>query len=298
MWKGLKQDGKGLSELIAKMLFIPGVLLSGCTSVFFYPDQDTYATPQMLGTPVEDVTLSNGAETLHGWWLPAAEPKGSVFYLHGNAQNLSSHVINVSWLPSEGYNVFIFDYRGYGKSSGTPDLNGVLNDSRIAWQWFTEKTPPPNRYILGQSLGAALAIRLTAGSDLQRNACGLITDAAFDSFPGIVREKLADVWLTWPFQYPLSWLIPGQDNPIDFIDRIYLPLMIIHSQRDEVIPYHHGERLYTKANTPKQFLATQTPHTATFAVPEHRKAMLTFMQSCKTSLTPSAEMTSVSGEVF
>jgi len=114
------------------LLAITTLLQTGCSSVFFYPDNATYITPDRLNLEYEDIYLKTAdGETLHGWWLPALtdEPaKGTVYYLHGNAQNVSAHILNAAWLPEQGYNVFTIDYRGYGQSTGAPDIEGALHD--------------------------------------------------------------------------------------------------------------------------------------------------------------------------
>ncbi|MFO8142707.1 MAG: alpha/beta hydrolase, partial [Marinobacter sp.] len=120
-------------------------LLTGCSSVFFYPDKVTYITPDRLNLDYQDIYLDTAdGETLHGWWLPAMteEPaKGTIYYLHGNAQNISAHIFNVAWLPEQGYNVFTIDYRGYGQSTGAPDIEGTLHDAETGLRWLADRHP-------------------------------------------------------------------------------------------------------------------------------------------------------------
>jgi fermentation-respiration switch protein FrsA (DUF1100 family) len=266
-------------RLLQRSFLLVALCLHGCSGVFFYPDQVTYSTPEMFATKVEDVYIPAAEGVIHAWWMPADEPRGSVFYLHGNAQNLTSHVMNVSWLPRHGYSVMIFDYRGYGQSTGKPDLAGVLEDSRVAYHWFANRTPHVGRFILGQSLGGTLSVRLAADASVKDSARGLIADAAFSSYQGIVREKLGDIWLTWPLQYPLSWLVPEENSAILHIDKIDMPLLIFHSTEDVVIPFHHGTALFDTAREPKQLVATDTPHVATFQKARYREDLLTFLEA-------------------
>jgi fermentation-respiration switch protein FrsA (DUF1100 family) len=265
------------------------LLLSGCSSVFFYPDRVTYITPDRLNLAYDDIYLDTGdGETLHGWWLPAStsegNARGTVYFLHGNAQNISSHILNVAWLPGEGYNVFALDYRGYGKSTGDPDIEGALHDVETGLRWLANN-PEVNDgplYILGQSLGGGLAIALASEwthRDETPPLDGVILDGTFSGFRAIAREKLGDFWLTWPLQIPLSWTITDAYEGTDLIAGISpVPVMIIHSTRDGLIPLHHGVRLYQAAAQPKTFLQTDTPHAATFLIPAYRKAILTFMR--------------------
>ncbi|WP_297790809.1 alpha/beta hydrolase [uncultured Marinobacter sp.] len=283
----------GTSRLLLRAFASTGLALtlllqSGCSSVFFYPDKVTYITPDRLNLEYDDVFLDTAdGETLHGWWLPSAAPesaaKGTIYFLHGNAQNISSHLMNVAWLPEKGYNVFLIDYRGYGRSTGAPDIEGTLHDSETGLRWLMEQPQTDNRplYLLGQSLGGALGIAL-ASEWVQRQEQppidGVILDGTFSGFRGIAREKLGSFWLTWPFQIPLSWTITDEYEGVDHIGRISpVPVMVIHSQRDGIIPFHHGEALYEAANEPKQFLPIDTPHAATFVIPAYKESVLGFM---------------------
>src|SRR5262245_38553000 len=118
------------------------LLLTGCVeSYFYYPDRVAYSTPASAGLSYEEVTFNSRDGTqLSGWFIPAAgrnarAAKGTVVHFHGNAQNISSHWEFLDWLPARAYNVFIFDYRGYGKSQGKPEQKGVFEDSVSALQY-------------------------------------------------------------------------------------------------------------------------------------------------------------------
>ncbi|TNE97131.1 MAG: alpha/beta hydrolase [Gammaproteobacteria bacterium] len=283
------QPGRFRQAIVSLLLITAALLSGGCSSVFFYPDNVTYITPDRLNLEYEDIYLDTpDGERLHGWWLPAANDnapvKGTIYYLHGNAQNISSHLLNVAWLPAEGYNVFTIDYRGYGKSSGAPDLEGALHDVETGLRWLGAKNGVSDRplYLLGQSLGGGLGIAL-ASEWVMRNERpalnGVILDSTFSGFRLIAREKLGSFWLTWPFQIPLSWTIPDDYEGIDRIPEISpTPVMIIHSARDGIIPYHHGAALYGAAKEPKTFLKTDTPHAATFVIPAYKGEVLEFLE--------------------
>ena len=262
------------------------LLQTGCSSVFFYPDQVTYITPDRLNLEFEDVFVETpDGETLHGWWLPAkSEPKGTVYFLHGNAQNISSHIMNVAWLPERRYNVFLIDYRGYGRSTGAPDIEGTLHDAETGLRWLVDQPDVQNQplFLLGQSLGGALGTALASEwvkRDEQPPLDGVILDGTFSGFRAIAREKLGDFWLTWPLQIPLSWTITDEYEAYERIADISpVPVMVIHSVRDGIIPFHHGERLYEAAEEPKTFLQTDTPHASTFVIPGYQQEVLEFMQ--------------------
>lgn len=262
------------------------LLQTGCSSVFFYPDQVTYITPDRLNLEYDDVYLDTpDGETLHGWWLPAtSEPKGTVYFLHGNAQNISSHLMNVAWLPEKHYNVFLIDYRGYGRSTGAPDIEGTLHDAEAGLRWLVNQPDVQNQplFLLGQSLGGALGTALASEwvkRDEQPPLNGVILDGTFSGFRAIAREKLGDFWLTWPLQIPLSWTITDEYEAYERIADISpVPVMVIHSVRDGIIPFHHGERLFEAAKEPKEFLRTDTGHGATFVIPGYKEVALDFME--------------------
>ena len=142
------------------------LLLSGCATSFFQPSTALYHTPGQFGLEDEPVEIhaADGTE-LFAWFLPArGKPRATVLYLHGNAENISTHFFNVAWMPSEGFNVLALDYRGYGGSGGTPSLAGVQFDIDAALEALLERPDVDRRRIVlfGQSLGGALAIHYAA----------------------------------------------------------------------------------------------------------------------------------------
>jgi len=266
-------------------LCIPLLFLSGCGHLFFYPSKGQVITPDQIGLQYEDVYLTTpDGETLHGWLLAAeGEPRGTLYFLHGNAENISTHIASVMWLPAEGYQVFLLDYRGYGRSTGKPDIAPALVDVETGYHWLLQhpQTQPLPLFILGQSLGGALAITFAAQQmpDLQKQVAGLVIDSAFASYRDIAREKLGQFWLTWALQHPLSWLIPDRYAPIDHVAALSpTPLLILHSDQDEVVPQHHGVKLFETAGPPKMFLSTHTGHNATFTKRQNRNQVLHFMK--------------------
>ena len=231
----------------------------------------------------EDIYLNTpDNEILHGWHIkPKGKSKGVIYFLHGNAENISTHIGSVLWLINEGYEIFALDYRGYGKSTGSPDIKGALVDINTGYNWLITQTQFQQKklFIIGQSLGGALTLSFASQTpNLEDYVSGVIIDAGFDSFRGMAKEKLSDLWLTWPLQYPLSWLIPSSYDSKGHIQEIApIPLLVIHSSNDIVIPFHHGENIFQQASEPKEFLKTNTPHTATFRFEGYRDYVLKFM---------------------
>ncbi|MBJ6726525.1 alpha/beta hydrolase [Geomonas sp. Red875] len=242
------------------MMGLPLLLTcQGCVGrLFYYPDSNVYQTPANFGLRYDSVTFpSTDGNILSGWFVPAVGPaKGTVIHYHGNAQNMTAHFSFVSWLPAEGFNVFVFDYRGYGKSTGHPDRKGVFEDSVAAARYVaTRKDVDPERLLIfGQSLGGANAIA-AAGSGQLRGIRAVAIESAFSSSRSIVREKIGLIPVLSLLKWPLSYLLIGDSySAIAAVDKISpVPLLLIYETRDPVIPISEGRKLFDKAKQPKEF---------------------------------------------
>jgi fermentation-respiration switch protein FrsA (DUF1100 family) len=223
-----------------------------CNSFFYYPSRKTFLDISKTNLTYFDkqvrtkdaITLS--ARMVKPLQLPA---KGVIVQFHGNAENMTSHMAFVLWLVDHGYWVVTFDYRGYGQSEGTPEREGLVNDG-IAILEFVRQQPELRNlplFVLGQSLGGAVAVPALALSKPASAATGLILDSTFSSYRGIARDKLSSIWLTWPLQVPLSYLISDEYSPVDYIQELDLPMLFLHGDSDRVIPYRNVEPLYRKA---------------------------------------------------
>lgn len=266
-----------------RLLFIVVLLpaLTACSNLVFVPDKRIYGTPDRLGLTYQDIFFDSADGTrLHGWFLPAKDnAKGTVLHLHGNAENISTHIFSVAWLPDEGFNVLLFDYRGYGRSEGEPSLQGVHQDFDAALHWLLDKQGAGPVIVFGQSIGGAIAIYGVAHSDARESIDALVVESAPSSYREIAREKLAGFFLTWPFQWPLSLTISDEYSPIHAIKDIEdLPLLLIHGNRDKIVPIHHGRRLYQAANPPKDFwLVDDGGHIQAFAREQYRRRFIDYL---------------------
>lgn len=274
-----------ISDIFANVLPILLIvsMVSGCTNLMFRPDPILYNTPNEFGLDHEDIFFRTvEGMQLHGWFLPSkGNTKGTVYFLHGNAQNISAHIRSVHWLPGKGYHVFMLDYRGYGDSTGAPSVAGVLDDIQTGFDWLVQnpKVQKGPIFLLGQSLGASLGIYFMGTKhNAKRDLAGVILDAPVSNFRKIAREKLNGFWLTWPFQYPISLLVSNNYNPEDVIRSISpVPVLIMHSNEDMVVPSSHGKALFELAGEPKFFIQTKSRHISTFKYKEYRQIVLEFM---------------------
>lgn len=244
-------------------------LLQGCGSLFYWPEEGLRGTPDQLGIEYQPVNLktANGLN-LHGWWFPSRveeppKPKGLIYYLHGNAENISTHFMGMTWITNHGWEVFILDYRGYGISEGKPSIAGVHHDAYVGLKWAITKAKEQQLplVVLGQSIGGATAVTLVANAtaEEQQQISGLVVDSAFSGYQRIAREKLSSSWVTWAFQYPLSWTITDRYSPEKQLNKLPadLSLLFLHSCADQVIPCSHSQRLYQQVQEPKTYLEAQ-----------------------------------------
>jgi uncharacterized protein len=238
------------------LLLLP-TMLAGCIeSAFYHPDRILYSTPAGLGLDFETVFFASDDGTkLSGWFIPATgyknprNAKGTVVHFHGNAQNMSAHWQFVAWLPQRGFNVFVFDYRGYGASEGKPAPKGVFEDSNSALNYVRSRkdVDPERLLILGQSLGGTNAIAVV-GKGNRAGVKAMAIEATFSSYSSIASDKF-----------------PGAGSLLDdaysaekYIDKLApIPLLLIHGTSDAVIPYAHTLRLMDKAGEPKKLITVE-----------------------------------------
>lgn len=234
--------------------------LSGCAnSLFYYPNDKVYLTPEDAALSYENVYFNSLDGTrLHGWFFPArGKAWGTVVHFHGNAGNITANLNMMSFFPYQGLNTFMFDYRGYGESEGHPERKGVYEDSLSAVRYVLDRNDVDKSRVvlLGQSLGGANAIAVCASLDAG-TVRALVVDSSFYSYRSIVRDKIGQIPVFSWFKSPLS-LIMATDSyhSGDLIGSIApTPLLVIHGTADRVIPYQHGVRLFERAGEPKTFL--------------------------------------------
>ncbi|MGC2049697.1 MAG: alpha/beta fold hydrolase [Gallionella sp.] len=219
----------------------------------FYPGtgRELIATPDRMGLPYEDLHLeTSDGISLHGWYIPAAQPRGTVLFLHGNAGNISHRLDSVLMFHRMGYNVLIFDYRGYGNSSGTPTEQGTYRDAEAAWRYLTEQRHVPScRIVLfGESLGGAVAAWMAA----HQKPAALVIASGFTSVPDLARH-------IYPF-LPVRWLARIRYETREYLRSVAAPVLIAHSPEDEIIPFEQGRALFAAAYPPKQFLELAGGH--------------------------------------
>jgi uncharacterized protein len=275
----LRRSFVAISPLLA-------TLLAGCTALFFYPDHTLVDTPQRHGIEyrTEEFRAADGVR-LSAWFLPArvtggGKAKGTVLFLHGNAENVSTHFRSVAWLPAEGFNVFALDYRGYGASDGAPSLAGMQLDIDAAMRVLLSRpdVDPGRIIVFGQSLGGALAIPYVAHSVYRAHIRAVVVDSAFSDYRRIAREKLAAAWLTWPLQWLPYLTVDDTYSPAASVRSLSpIPLLMIHGDQDALIPYRHSQALFELAADPKElWIVPGAGHTRALANDAVRKRLIEY----------------------
>ena len=257
------------------------LMLQGCTNVLFVPSRQHLLTPDKVHLSYSDIGVAAAdGVMLHGWYLPATAPvRGNILFLHGNGENISTHLATVYWLPAEGYNVYLFDYRGYGKSQGDVGLPGSLSDIEAMIAYITEhRTTPQKIIVFGHSLGASMGIYAVSQSAHKADIAGLVTIGAFSDYGAVTRDMLSRYWFTWLFQWPLSLTIDNSFSPKKYISLISpLPVVLMHSDADEMIEGYHADVLFKAAAEPKYFQALRSDHNHVFNDADNRRLLLQWL---------------------
>ena len=217
----------------------------------YFPSREVNITPTTFRLPYEDirVTTSDG-ETIHGWFIPHPQARGTVLFCHGNAGSIADRIDSILRFHDFGLNVCVFDYRGYGLSSGVPTEEGTYRDAETVWDWLTVKhSIPANRIVvLGESLGGAVAAWVAE----QKRPGALILESTFTSLPDMAARM-------YPF-LPVRVLCRFRYNTLSRVPRIACPVLVAHSPDDDMIPFAQGERLFRAAREPKVFLTLKGSH--------------------------------------
>lgn len=225
----------------------------GQSHLIYFPSigREIVTDPNKIGLDYESVEiLTSDHQTLHGWFVPAAEAKGTVLFFHGNAGNISHRLDYLSMFNQLGYNTLIFDYRGYGQSSGKPSEAGTYQDAVATWHYLTEvkKVSPSSIILFGESLGGAVAAWLAA----QKKPGMLVLASVFTSAPDLAAQ-------IYPF-LPVRQIARFEYNTLEYLRTVTCPVFIAHSPQDEIVPFTHGQNLFQAAPEPKQFLTLQGGH--------------------------------------
>lgn len=243
-----------MTSIVRTFFLFSSLFMSGCNHLFYYPDSTVHITPEKFSLKYEDILIqTEDGEKLNGWFIHTKNkvPMATILHFHGNAENITTHFLYFAWLTNKGLDIIEFDYRGYGSSTGQPSRDGLFLDSKAALAWAKNNSRTKDLFIIAQSLGGAVAIPAYVNDPIDE-VQAIIIDSSFASYRKITRQKLSNIWLTWPFQWPLSFLISDNLSPIDSIQNVHVPLLFVHSPMDPVVPFESGNALFIAASEPKE----------------------------------------------
>lgn len=221
------------------------------------PGRALEATPKDIGLNYQDVSLTTSDdERLHGWYVPATNPRGVLLFFHGNAGNISHRLDSIRIFHELGLDTLIIDYRGYGQSTGKATEQGTYLDAQAAWDYLvdTRGIPADRILIFGRSLGGAIGTWLGA----QNTPAAVIIESSFSSGVDIARRlyPFLPVHLLTRLQYPVA----------DYASQLSCPVLVIHSRHDEIIPFDMGQAIYAAVQQEKTFLELRGDHNNGFLI--------------------------------
>ena len=217
----------------------------------FFPIRGLETDPDNMGIPVKEIPIqTSDEETVHSWLLEHSEPRADVLFFHGNGGNLSLWKDFLINLHRHSFTVFALDYRGYGKSTGSPTEDGLYHDAEAFLRHYWNKVHQPNRKVIywGRSLGGAISAYATT----IRKPDAVILEASFPSKYSLLDNHpvLKILGMLSEFKFPTA----------DFLDGISRPVLVIHGDRDKVVPLKQGQLLYDQLKTEKYFHTISAGH--------------------------------------
>jgi uncharacterized protein len=212
-------------------------------SLMYFPDP-VRLPPAAAGLPqAEEVTFkSDDGETLLAWHVAPRGDKPVVIYFQGNAEGFKPRVDRFTWLTADGTGLLALCYRGYGGSTGRPTEDGLIRDARAAYDFVRKRDPGKRIILFGESLGTGVAVALAA----EREVAGIILDAPYTSTAEVGAAA-------YPFA-PVRWLIKDSFRSDERIARVHAPLLVLHGERDNIVPVRFGEKLFALAQEPKRMV--------------------------------------------
>ncbi|MFH1416271.1 MAG: alpha/beta hydrolase [Elusimicrobiota bacterium] len=225
--------------------------------LLFFPDSEMHADPSFIGLDYEKVEISaDDGINIYGWYIPCRARRGVLMFCHGNAGNISDRLESCRIFHDIGMEQFIFDYRGYGRSQGSPSEKGMYLDAETVWKYLTIERgiPAEDIIVFGRSLGAAVAVRVAAAE----RPGALILESCFKSIPDIASGM-------YPY-IPVKLIARYRYRITDHIKHVKSPVLVIHSRDDEIAPYSQGIDVFESVDAPKQFLEIRGGHNDGFIV--------------------------------
>jgi fermentation-respiration switch protein FrsA (DUF1100 family) len=227
----------------------------------FFPEQGLPDPPP--GVSEREFTASDGVR-LHAWWAGPPDARATLVWSHGNGGNIAGRSAVLRGLAARGVSVLAYDYRGYGRSEGSPTEEGVYADALAAYDHLRARGIPESRIVaFGESLGSAVSVHLAS----KRPCAGLVLVSPFTRLRDVARVHYG----------PLAMLAGDGFDAIGLIPKVRRPLLVAHGDQDEIVPFELGVKLFEAANEPKKFLRVEgAHHNDVFASSELMDAIVRF----------------------
>ena len=215
-------------------------------NLIFFPDRFVPDPPH--GVEERRITTEDGVR-IHAWYAPAPAGKDApvLVWSHGNGGNIANRVEVILAFRDRGLGVLAYDYRGYGRSDGRPSEAGVYRDAHAAYDSERATGTPSERIVcFGESLGSAVTLELATA----RPCAGVALASPFTNLADVARRHYG----------PLGLLAGARFDALANVTRLTVPLLIVHGDRDEIVPFELGERLFAAAREPKRFVRARGAH--------------------------------------
>lgn len=231
-----------LGAAILGYMALVALLFSQQRRLIYHPFVERISAPEAGLAGFEDVVLpTEDGEKLVGWWKPPAPGRAVLIYFHGNAGSLINRRDRALMLTGDGRGLLMVSYRGYSGSTGSPSETGLKRDAEAAYRHLASYAP--GRIVpYGESLGTGVATWLAS----RRPVGGLVLDAPYSSLTDVARHHF---WFL-----PVGLLLRDRFASVDVIGAVKAPVLMLHGDRDAVIPLALGERLFEAAPEPKRFV--------------------------------------------
>jgi fermentation-respiration switch protein FrsA (DUF1100 family) len=257
-WSARRRPARPGGTLLAgaPIVLVTALMAGLADRLIYFPIAEHDGSPAAIGLAHEDVwPVAGDGVKLHGWFVPGGEDAPGVLFLHGNAGNVSHRLDKLAVLHRLGLSVLMLDYRGYGRSEGSPDEPGLHRDAVAGYEELARRVPADRAILLyGESLGGAVATELAT----RREIAGLVLESTPSSILAVAKHHYPVL--------PVQLFLAARFDALSRVDRVTAPILVLHSTEDEIVPFTMAEAILAKAPEPKRMVRLRGGHNDCFLV--------------------------------